>query len=197
MMEEFQEFLGYCWLPGRTLFWVNLTEAGQELARNAVALSLRRRETETPQFSDSQDRGQRIQAAFTTQRVTARHEQSSVQWSDNNAFQTFRPRLRTVMYICDNPPEMTEQPQPQRTKVSVFSRIRRSFRRKKESYCINCGHVTKNCYHSKDIYENVEFNNKDDLLKWLDLDLSHGHGVNNNPIRLKYQVTCLGSRHTM
>ena len=93
------------------------------------------------------------------------------------------------MYICDNPPEMTEQPQPQRTKVSVFSRIRRSFRRKKESYCINCGHVTKNCYHSKDIYENVEFNNKDDLLKWLDLDLSHGHGINNNPIKLKYQVT--------
>ena len=93
------------------------------------------------------------------------------------------------MYICDNPPEMTDQPQPQRTKVSVFSRIRRSFRRKKESYCINCGHVTKNCYHSKDIYENVEFNNKDDLLKWLDLDLSHGHGINNNPIRLKYQVT--------
>ena len=93
------------------------------------------------------------------------------------------------MYICDNPAEMTEQPQPQRTKVSVFSRIRRSFRRKKESYCINCGHVTKNCYHSKDIYENVEFNNKDDLLKWLDLDLSHGHGINNNPIRLKYQVT--------
>ena len=95
------------------------------------------------------------------------------------------------MYICDNPAEMTEQPQPQRTKVSVFSRIRRSFRRKKESYCINCGHVTKNCYHSKDIYENVEFNNKDDLLKWLDLDLSHGHGINNNPIRLKYQVTGL------
>ena len=95
------------------------------------------------------------------------------------------------MYICDNPAEMTEQPQPQRTKVSVFSRIRRSFRRKKESYCINCGHVTKNCYHSKDIYENVEFNNKDDLLKWLDLDLSHGHGINNNPIRHKYQVTGL------
>ena len=92
------------------------------------------------------------------------------------------------MYICDNPAEMTEQPQPQRTKVSVFSRIRRSFRRKKESYCINCGHVTKNCYHSKDIYENVEFNNKDDLLKWLDLDLSHG--INNNALRLKYQVTC-------
>ena len=91
------------------------------------------------------------------------------------------------MYICDNPAEMTEQPQPQRTKVSVFSRIRRSFRRKKESYCINCGHVTKNCYHSKDIYENVEFNNKDDLLKWLDLDLSHG--INNNALRLKYQVT--------
>ena len=101
------------------------------------------------------------------------------------------------MYICDNNTEMTEQPQPQRTKVSVFSRIRRSFRRKKESYCINCGHVTKNCYHSKDIYENVEFNNKDDLLKWLDLDLSHGHGINNNPIRLKYQVTSPTNKQTL
>ena len=101
------------------------------------------------------------------------------------------------MHICDNPPDMAEQPQPHRTKVSVFSRIRRSFRRKKESYCINCGHVTKNCYHSKDIYENVEFNNKDDLLKWLDLDLSHGHGINNNPIRLKYQVTRLSNKHTL
>ena len=31
---------------------------------------------------------------------------------------------------------------------------------------------------------------KEDLLKWLDLDLSHG-GINNNPaaVRLKYQVT--------
>ena len=73
------------------------------------------------------------------------------------------------------------------TKVSVFSRIRRSFRRKKESYCINCGHVTKSCYHSKDVYENVEFNNKDDFLKWLDLDYSHG-GTNNNALRLKYKV---------
>ena len=39
MMEEFEEFLSYCWVPWRTLFWVNLTEAGQELARNAVAQS--------------------------------------------------------------------------------------------------------------------------------------------------------------
>ena len=120
-------------------------------------------------------------------------EDTTVIWQ--KAFLTFQQRLSTrhsaLMYICDNPAEMTEQPQPQRTKVSVFSRIRRSFRRKKESYCINCGHVTKNCYHSKDIYENVEFNNKDDLLKWLDLDLSHGHGINNNPIRHKYQVTGL------
>ena len=91
------------------------------------------------------------------------------------------------MYICDNQAVMSEQ--QQRTKVSVFSRIRRSFRRKKESYCINCGHVTKNCYHSKDIYENVEFNNKDDLLKWLDLDLSHGN--NNNGLRLRYQVSAV------
>lgn len=73
------------------------------------------------------------------------------------------------------------------TKVSMFSRIRRSFRRKKESYCINCGHVTKSCYHSKDVYENVEFSTKDDFLKWLDLDYSHG-GTNNNAARLKYKV---------
>ena len=73
------------------------------------------------------------------------------------------------------------------TKVSMFSRIRRSFRKKKESYCINCGHVTKSCYHSKDVYENVEFNTKDDFLKWLDLDYSHG-GTDNNALRLKYKV---------
>lgn len=77
------------------------------------------------------------------------------------------------------------------TKVSMLSRIRRSFRRKKESYCINCGHVTKSCYHSKDAYENVEFS-KDDFLKWLDLDYSHG-GANNNALRLKRQVCSIRS----
>ena len=89
---------------------------------------------------------------------------------------------------------------------SVFGRIRRSFRRKKESYCISCGAVTKSCQHSdnrnferaRDIersnqYENLEFvNNKEDLLKWLDLDLSHG--INNNSaaaLRLRYKVSNL------
>ena len=58
-------------------------------------------------------------------------------------------------------------------RVSVLKKLRNSFRRKKESYCISCGHVTRNCCHHSDVYENVEFNQKDDLLKWLDLDLSH------------------------
>ena len=42
----------------------------------------------------------------------------------------------------------------------------------------------------KNNYENLEFvNNKEDLLKWLDLDLSHG--INNNSaaaLRLRYKV---------
>ena len=93
-------------------------------------------------------------------------------------------------------------PKEKATKVgSVFGRIRRSFRRKKESYCISCGAVTKNCQHSgegrgrggeerNNPYENVEFvNNKEDLLKWLDLDLSHG--INNDSaaaLKLRYKV---------
>jgi hypothetical protein len=56
----------------------------------------------------------------------------------------------------------------------MFQRLRRSFRRKKASYCINCGHVSKECYHQE--YENVSFGGSDngtqraDELKWLDLD---------------------------
>ena len=56
----------------------------------------------------------------------------------------------------------------------MFQRLRRSFRRKKASYCINCGHVSKECYHQE--YENVFFGGSDngtqraDELKWLDLD---------------------------
>ena len=65
--------------------------------------------------------------------------------------------------------------------------------------------MTKSCQHSgsqfergrggevageKNNYENLEFvNNKEDLLKWLDLDLSHG--INNNSaaaLRLRYKV---------
>ena len=56
----------------------------------------------------------------------------------------------------------------------MFQRLRRSFRRKKASYCINCGHVSKDCYHQE--YENVFFGGPEngtqraDELKWLDLD---------------------------
>jgi hypothetical protein len=61
----------------------------------------------------------------------------------------------------------------------MFQRIRRSFRKKKASYCINCGHTTRDCYHKE--YENIndlsvnsseaEQATKSDHLKWLDLDL--------------------------
>ena len=69
----------------------------------------------------------------------------------------------------------------------MLGKIRRSFRRKKESYCINCGHVTNRCSHNRDVYENVEFgqDHKDDVLKWLDLDLSHG-GISST--KHKHQV---------
>ena len=71
--------------------------------------------------------------------------------------------------------------------------------------------MTKSCQHSgsqfergrggggevggeKNNYENLEFvNNKEDLLKWLDLDLSHG--INNNSaaaLKLRYKVTMIG-----
>ena len=93
------------------------------------------------------------------------------------------------------------------TKVSVLGRIRRSFRRRRESYCVQCSAVTSSCEHSKskrsrsrskerrseqgnNNYENVDFvNNKEDLLKWLDLDLSHG--INNNSgaaLRRRFKV---------
>ncbi len=75
----------------------------------------------------------------------------------------------------------------------MLQRIRRSFRRKKASYCINCGHVSKDCYHQE--YENVDFkqeplNNanvenhlpKADDLKWLNIDVPlnvlHHNAVN-------------------
>ena len=63
--------------------------------------------------------------------------------------------------------------------IKMFQRLRRSFRRKKASYCINCGHVAKECYHQE--YENVFFGGSDngtqkaDELKWLDLDYLHHH----------------------
>ena len=39
----------------------------------------------------------------------------------------------------------------------MLTKLRRSFRRKKASYCVNCGHVERACYHQE--YENVEFQN--------------------------------------
>ena len=101
---------------------------------------------------------------------------------------------------------MSDSHGPRITRVSMarsFKKLRNSFRRRKESYCISCGHVTRSCCHHEAAagaeaapYENVEFGGnketKEDLLKWLDLDLSHG-GINNNPaaVRLKYQVTAV------
>ena len=38
---------------------------------------------------------------------------------------------------------------------TMLTKLRRSFRRKRASYCVNCGHVEKACYHQE--YENVEF----------------------------------------
>ena len=116
-----------------------------------------------------------------------------------HTFQNYCDRRQAVrLYAAAmNSPLPPPRPPP---KVSVFSRIRRSFRRKRESYCINCGHVTKACYHNKDVYENVEFGNngkdataakeemmsKEELLKWLDLDYaadaSVQHRQNNNKV---------------
>ena len=69
----------------------------------------------------------------------------------------------------------------------MFQRLRRSFRRKKASYCINCGHVSKECYHQE--YENLSYpsggqggTQTADDLKWLDLDY----------MQLKYQQHHLG-----
>ena len=69
----------------------------------------------------------------------------------------------------------------------MFQRLRRSFRRKKASYCINCGHVSKECYHQE--YENLCYSSGGqggtqtaDDLKWLDLDY----------MQLKYQQHHLG-----
>lgn len=65
----------------------------------------------------------------------------------------------------------------------MFQRLRRSFRRKKASYCINCGHVSKDCYHQE--YENVFFGGSEngtqraDELKWLDLDYAKQHQQKN------------------
>ena len=59
----------------------------------------------------------------------------------------------------------------------MFQRIRRSFRRKKASVCINCGHSGHECYHKE--YENI-YNvaqNKADQLKWLDLDFQNANSV--------------------
>ena len=66
----------------------------------------------------------------------------------------------------------------------MFQRIRRSFRKKKASHCINCGHTSKTCYHQE--YENIDINaqTKSDHLKWLDLDYK-------NDLKLQQQFTKL------
>ena len=53
---------------------------------------------------------------------------------------------------------------------SMFHRIRRSFRRKKAVYCVNCGHIERNCYHGD--YENVV------------IDRAGGSGSNEGPLIL-------------
>ena len=121
-------------------------------------------------------------------------------WSSGGSFRERRSspcRPRVVPRVTKSHSERLAAKE-KATKVSVFGRIRRSFRRKKESYCISCGAVTRACDHQRhegrdsrtDSYENVDFvNNKEDLLKWLDLDLSHG--INNNSeaaLRLRYKV---------
>ena len=59
----------------------------------------------------------------------------------------------------------------------MFQRIRRSFRKKKASVCINCGHANRECYHKE--YENIKdlAQNKADQLKWLDLDFQNANSV--------------------
>ena len=39
----------------------------------------------------------------------------------------------------------------------MLTKLRRSFRRKKASYCVNCGPVERACYHQE--YENIDFHN--------------------------------------
>ena len=119
-------------------------------------------------------------------------------WSSGGSFRergSPRPRIQARVTKSQSERVSAAQKIEKVTKVSVFGRIRRSFRRKKESYCISCGSVSRSCQHDRngasDNYENVEFvNNKEDLLKWLDLDLSHG--INNNSAaahKLRHKVT--------
>ena len=91
----------------------------------------------------------------------------------------------------------------------MLQRIRRSFRRKKASYCINCGHVSKDCYHQE--YENVDFRQepndndfieidgrvpKTDDLKWLDLDLdSRLNVLHHNSINRAHQNSLNRAQH--
>ncbi len=76
----------------------------------------------------------------------------------------------------------------------MLQRIRRSFRKKKASYCINCGHVSRECYHKE--YENVDFREtqqasdapKTDDLKWLDLDYRYNVVHHNAVNRVQRQL---------
>ena len=73
----------------------------------------------------------------------------------------------------------------------MFQRIRRSFRKKKASVCINCGHSNRECYHKE--YENIKDfeQNKADQLKWLDLDFQNANNVPVLPNNLSRQRALL------
>ena len=76
-------------------------------------------------------------------------------------------------------------------KYKMLTKLRRSFRRKKASYCVNCGHVERACYHQE--YENVDFHNNTTLnnqvvssqnsagtmvaseMRWLDIQAPGAH----------------------
>ena len=73
----------------------------------------------------------------------------------------------------------------------MFQRIRRSFRKKKASVCINCGHSNRECYHKE--YENIKDfeQTKADQLKWLDLDFQNANNVPVLPNNLSRQRALL------
>lgn len=77
----------------------------------------------------------------------------------------------------------------------MIQRIRRSFRKKKASVCINCGHTSRDCYHKE--YENIKdlAQSKADHLKWLDLDHQQlNNGAVPNNILLSRQRQLLGQQ---
>ena len=77
----------------------------------------------------------------------------------------------------------------------MFQRIRRSFRKKKASVCINCGHANRECYHKE--YENIKdlAQTKADQLKWLDLDFQNANNVPVLPNNLSPNLNRVSIRH--